>query len=35
MIQLTIDRIRETVDSEEIFIVTSENYKKRCRKTFT
>ena len=32
MIQLTVDRIKEIADSEEIFIATSENYKKDVEK---
>jgi mannose-1-phosphate guanylyltransferase len=32
MIQLTVDRIKEIADSEEIFIATSENYKNDVEK---
>jgi len=32
MIQLTVDRIKEIADSEEIFIATSENYKEDVEK---
>jgi mannose-1-phosphate guanylyltransferase len=32
MIQLTVARIKDIADSEEIFIATSENYKKDVEK---